>query len=1083
MKKFLLSACCLLMAVGSYAQEKPLWLRYTAISPDGTEIAFTYKGDIFKVSSQGGRAVQLTTHPAHDTQPVWSPDGQTIAFASNRKGGFDVYTMSARGGEATRITTHSADEYPIVFRNNEHILYSANIMPDAKDSKFPVMGQVYEVSTQGGRPSQFASMVMEDISFSPDGKQILYHDNKGYEDKWRKHHVSSIARDIWLCDLGEKMSFKKLTSFRGENRSPIWTEDGQGYYYLNEESGSFNLYKVNLDGSNKKQLTHFKDHPVRFLTRSNTGLMAFSYNGEIYTYREGEQPQLINVEIVADRHEPRIAPQTFYRGANELAVSPNGLEVAFIARGDVYVTSVEYGTTRQITDTPEQERSVSFSPDGRSLIYAAEREGSWDIYQTTLDKKDDKQFVYAQSFSEKQLTHSDKACFQPMYSPDGKKIAYLEDRTTRRVMDAKGKNDKVVLEGKYNYSYADGDQWVNWSPDGQWLITQYIGIGGWNSPDVALVKADGSGELTNLTQSGYSDSDARFVQEGKAMLWFSDRAGYRSHGSWGAYQDAYIMFFDREAYDKFSLSKEELALYNDETKTKKEKKKEEKEEKKKEEKAKKEKEEGTVKPEKVKKLELDLANSKDLVYRLTPNSSALGDAYLNNAGDKLYYLTRFEGNFDLWVHDLKTRSSRILSKGIGYGRLHPDKTGTHLFLVSGGQIKKVNIASGAVSGVSMSAPFNYRPAQEREYMFDHVWQQVKDKFYVTDLHGVDWEMYGKNYKRFLPHIDNNFDFAELLSELLGELNASHTGGRYYGGGSPRPVGVLGAFYDSSYKGEGIKIEEILPLGPLGGAKSKFKAGSIILKIDGEKIKKEEDFNTLLAGKVGKRVLITYKTKGSTQEEWIKPISQGAQQGLLYKRWVEQRRQMVEKLSKGKIGYVHIKGMNSDSFREVYSELLGRYRNADAVVVDTRFNGGGWLHDDLVTLLSGKVYQRFIPRGQFIGNDPFNKWTKPSAVLMSEANYSNAHGFPWLYKELGVGKLIGMPVPGTMTAVWWETLIDPSIVFGIPQVAIKDMRGDYLENQELFPDITVENDPASLLEGRDLQIERAVEHLLEVTGNK
>lgn len=193
--------------------------------------------------------------------------------------------------------------------------------------------------------------------------------------------------------------------------------------------------------------------------------------------------------------------------------------------------------------------------------------------------------------------------------------------------------------------------------------------------------------------------------------------------------------------------------------------------------------------------------------------------------------------------------------------------------------------------------------------------------------------------------------------------------------------------------------------------------------------------------------------------------------------------MTEKLSNGKIGYVHIKGMDSNSFREVYSQLLGRYRNAEAVIIDTRYNGGGWLHDDLVTLLSGKVYQQFVPRGQFIGNDPFNKWTKPSAVLMCEANYSNAHGFPWLYKELGIGKLIGSPVPGTMTAVWWETQIDPTIVFGIPQVAIKDMRGEYLENQELFPDIEVYNTPEAELSGKDQQLESAVKHLLEEINKK
>lgn len=214
------------------------------------------------------------------------------------------------------------------------------------------------------------------------------------------------------------------------------------------------------------------------------------------------------------------------------------------------------------------------------------------------------------------------------------------------------------------------------------------------------------------------------------------------------------------------------------------------------------------------------------------------------------------------------------------------------------------------------------------------------------------------------------------------------------------------------------------------------------------------------------------------EEQVKPISYGTQSGLLYKRWIEKCRTTVDELSGGKIGYVHVKGMDSQSFREVYSELLGRCRDKEAVIVDTRHNGGGWLHDDLATLLSGKEYQRFEPRGQYIGHDPYNKWTKPSCVLMCEDNYSNAHGFPFVYKALGIGKLIGTPVPGTMTAVWWETQIDPTIVFGIPQIGVKDMQGNYLENHQLEPDVEVYNTPEAQLKGDDVQLKEAVKEMLK-----
>lgn len=319
-----------------------------------------------------------------------------------------------------------------------------------------------------------------------------------------------------------------------------------------------------------------------------------------------------------------------------------------------------------------------------------------------------------------------------------------------------------------------------------------------------------------------------------------------------------------------------------------------------------------------------------------------------------------------------------------------------------------------------------------------------------------------------------------MGELLGELNASHTGARYYGYNRAPQTAALGAFYDPEYKGDGLKIKEVIEKGPLNNAKTKIKAGVIIEKINNQPIKAGEDYFGLLNNQSGKRIYLSLYNP-TTKERWseyVKPISQGTQNGLLYDRWVKQRKELVEKLSDGKIGYVHIKGMNSQSFREIYSEIFGRYRNKEAIILDTRFNGGGWLHEDLVNMLSGKKFAEFLPRGQYIGQDPFAQWTKPSAVIMSEGNYSNAHGFPWVYKELGIGKLVGMPVPGTMTAVWWETQQDPTLVFGIPEVGMKDNQGRYLENLQLEPDIRVTNDPASAIQGRDLQLEATVKSLLE-----
>jgi len=1091
MKNTLLSISACLFSLYAFAQESPLWMRRSALSPDGTTIAFCYKGDIFTVPAGGGRALQITSHAAYDTEPVWSPDSKRIAFSSDRMGSMDVYVVDKEGGVPSRLTTFSGSETPVAFKDEEHVLFLANIRPSVEDIQFPSaqFPQVYEVSIRGGRPAMRSSMPMEDISVSRDGSRWLYHDKKGYEDPMRKHHTSSITRDVWLYDIG-KGEYRKLTDFEGEDRTPVWAPDGASFYYLSEEKGAFNVFRRRLDGDVSVQLTHYTEHPVRSLTVSRNGLLCYDYNGEIYTLKEGGKPEKVAVAVVADRTDRDRVRQIRKSGATEIALSPGGKEIAFVLHGDVYVTSVEYQTTKQVTDTPEQERDIDFSPDGRSIVYASERNGVWQIYRSSILKKEEKQFVYATELKEERLTHSGIVSFQPQYSPDGKEVAFLEGRTAIKILNLASRRVRMAMDGKYEYSYSDGDQSFQWSPDSKWILTNYIGVGGWNSKDIALVNASGNGEIRNLTESGYSDRNAKWVLDGKAMIWESDRAGFRSHGSWGAESDVYIMFFDIDAYERFRMSKEELALADAEKLPSLPEKKEGKtsvKDKKESARKKSGKPGKEVKPDKpdeaakgVKPLVFDLENSRDRTIRLTVHSSRLGDAVLSAKGDKLYYQAAFEGGMDLWEHDLKENKTKIVAKGIGGGRMCPDKKREHIYLCSRGGVKKIALANGTAKPVTFEANSVYRPYAEREYIFSHVWQQVKDKFYVADLQGTDWEKYRKAYARFLPHVNNNYDFAEVLSEMLGELNASHTGARYRASAAALlPTASLGVFYDEAYHGDGLKIKEIIAGGPLTLQRNNVTAGCVIECIDGKKIEKGTDYFPLLEGKSGRRVLLSVVTPaGKRFDVTVKAISMAEENELLYKRWVKRCRTTVDRLSGGTIGYVHVKGMDSQSFREVYSELLGRFRNKEAVIVDTRHNGGGWLHDDLATLLSGKEYQHFVSQGQYIGSDPFNKWLKPSCVLVCEDNYSNAHGFPWVYKELKIGKLIGAPVPGTMTAVWWETQIDPTLVFGIPQVGCMDMRGQYAENHQLEPDIEVYNTPGESLAGKDVQLETAVREMLK-----
>ena len=1075
MKRFFLILSSFMMFSGSImAQDSPLWLRRNDISPDGTKIVFNYKGDLYVVPTAGGEAQQITTNSAYDTDPMWTADGKEIIFASYREKGKDIYKVSEKGGAPVRLTTHPANETPLAVLEDGRILYTAAIQQDATYGDFPGNAQLYIIGKDGGKAQQVTSLPVSALSVNKEGT-IIYEDWKGYEDALRKHHTSSVTRDIWVYRpaAGEKKftingqgSFTKLSGFKGEDRNPVFDADGNTFYYLSEADGTINVYKSSLNAPEKtEQLTFFKGNPVRHLSVADNGTMSFSYDGELYRMNKGSQPEKININIVTDQTQRPVVEQTITSGADDLAVSPDGKEIAIVLRGDVFVTSAEHRTTKRITNTAVQERGVSFSKDGRTLYYASERNGHWGIWATSLTDKNDKGFTYAVKMEEKLITKPGETCFQMQVSPDGKMIAYLKDRTAVAVMDIKSGKETILLDKSVNYSYQDGDQNFAWSPDSRYILCNYQANGGWNNEDVALINVE-TGEITDLTESGYTDSNFKWALGGKAMTWASDKAGYRSHGSWGAEDDIYIMFFDGKRYLDFQMDKEEREIA-DMMKDDKEKKEEKKD---------------SLKAEKKQpELELQLDDRKDRIIRLTRSSGRLGDHYLTADGKKLYYMVRLESGMDLCMLDIESGSVKVVSKGV-YGSIYPGPDDKHVYILSGSGISKMSTANGSRENISFSGDFEYKAAEEREYIFNHTWKQVNEKFYVADIHGIDWEGYKKTYEKFLPHIDNNFDFQEMLSEMLGELNGSHTGARYqYRSGLN--IADLGVLYDLDYAGDGLKIKEVVKGGTLYIQDPEIKAGDIIEAIDGVKITVDMNWYDLLKMKAGKKILISISKGGKKAVDmYVTPASSMSAQ--LYKRWVEQRAEMVKKLSNGRVGYVHVEGMDSESFRRVYSDLLGKYRTCEAVIVDTRHNGGGWLHDDLATLLDGTGYIRFEPRGQYIGTEPYNKWTKPSCVLVGEDNYSDACGFPYVYKTLGIGKLIGAPVPGTMTAVWWETQIDPSLVFGIPQVgAIAVEEGRYLENMQIEPDILVYNDPASVLRGEDKQLEAAVAEMLKTIDNK
>ena len=1082
MRKFLITSL-FLGAAATASADTPLWMRYNAISPDGTQIAFAYQGDIYVVSSKGGTARQLTTSDSYESAPIWSNDSKTIAFTSDRNGGADIYTIPAKGGMAKRVTFNSALETPLAFsKDNQEIYFSAALQDPAKSILFPAgwLTELYSIPVNGGRPRQITATAISSVDFDKDGQSFLYYNRTGSENIWRKHHVSSVARDIFYYDA-KTGTHQQITTNPGEDRDPHFTPDGNIVFLSERNGGSFNVYTAGLKDTKKaKALTQFKKHPVRFLTQSDNGTLCFGYQGEIYTMTPGKKANKVTVNIVRDFDNNQIN-NIALASPSEISISDNGKEIALVSRGEIFATTDKYATTKQITHTAAAEEGVTMSPDGKTIVYASERTGVWNLYKATMEREEDMHFAYSTLIKEEPLFKDNKIeRTNPTYSPDGKEIAFIENRNILKVLNIKSGKVRTITDGSKHYTRNEGGFNYQWSPDGKWFALEIITNRRDPYADIAVVSATEGGKLYNVTNSGYIDMSPKWVMGGNALIYTSNRHGMRAHASWGSLEDVYISFMNQETMDKFMMSEEEYALYQETEKAEKEKKaKAEKAEKGKKDKDKdKDKNEDKKSAEKKEEVKMDLDKIGDRILRLTPMSSRLGSAVLSNDGETLYFSAAFEKGMDLWKVNTRTGSAQLFKKGMG-GSLTLSHDGKSLY-VFGRTATKLALPSGTPSNISFSMTMELDKAAERTYMFNHVFKQEKEKFYNKNYHGVDLDALQKDYQPFLAHINNNYDFSEMLSEILGELNVSHTGSGYRGSMPKKATPEFGLLFDMQYEGDGLKIDEVLDFGPFDNFTTQVKAGDIIEKINGKDIKKGEDYYELINGQARKNTLLSFYRPGDNKrwEETIQLIGKGEQANLLYRKWTKTMEHLVDSLSNGRLGYVHLESMNDASYRDVYSDVLGKYNLKDGIVIDTRNNGGGRLHEDIEILFSGKKYLEQVIQGRVACEMPSRRYNKPSIMLVCESNYSNAHGTPWVYQTMGLGKIVGMPVPGTMTSVNWETLQDNSMYFGIPVVGYRTQQGNYLENTQLEPDLKVRNEYEKAVQGVDQQIEAAVKELLK-----
>jgi tricorn protease len=1057
----------LAFSIAAIAGDDAIGMLFPAISPDGSQIAFSYQGDIWTVPAVGGNARRLTVSIAFDRSPVWSPDGTQLLFASQRDGNYDLYVMPATGGEPKRLTYSDADDYP------------SDWSPDGKRVLFTTYrdfpgNSILELNLETGRERVILrdSATLRYPRYSPDGKRIAF--NRGGSSYTRIGYLGSNNSQVWVMDK-DGMNARRLDMWDGGQYWPCWSDDGKSLYYLTDRKGARCVFAVNVEGGEPHAVAEVQGKDLYYLSVSSGKDAVVWADGLLYSVKlnvSGQQTGAKSIPIQAGSDTKlQYTAREVFNTADEVEPSPDGKWLALAIRGDIYIQPLTRtpeqeadaprgGEAVNFTNTPGRETGVIWLPGSDKIILLSDKDGDQSIYEIDLNTRE-----------WTRLTKAREIDANPRLSPDGKQVAFFRDNDLY-ILNLETKREYLLKHGTFRS--AVWTMSLEWSPDSKWLAYNDYTVG-WDT-DIYLIKADGSGEAQNISQYPCSNWGPLWTADAKNLLFSSSREG------------------DVSQLYRLPLKLPELT-FTDEMKFGKPEESEQKPESSKDESAKPEDTKSAQTAETPDKEKKDTPvqvtiDFRDIEYRAKRISDSLGgiDNYVVSPDGKtcLYITVNGPGDSRIWAVDLLSGQSSSI--GIGGLKWLTWNTGGAFGITSDGRVVRINLNGSQVqgtSGVPVTARTMLNRPAELLAMYDEAYRNLKFGFYDPKMHGRDMDSAYRKYRRMVQNAVTHEEFDVFTTFLLGELNASHLG--VYGESSFRGIGAtIGAFgvkYDESYDGPGVKVSRVFAMSPAERDESRLNVGDVILAVDGVDVAAGEMFFKQLDGKIAQTVrLRVQRADGKVDEVRIRPISRGDQLNLEYEQWVRDNRAFVEKVSGGRIGYIHIDSMMEPNLFRFQRELFGYAMKYDGLIIDVRYNGGGRIHEDLFQTLSKRQFGWATRRGTGKLPQPAEMFHGKMVCLTNEYSFSDAEIFPYGFRYLGLGKLVGMPTSGGVIGTSDYKLLDGT-TFRIPQTGWFRMDGSNMENSPTVPDYFVDIAPGVMATGDDPQLRKAVEVLLSELAKK